>query len=333
MKTTDLLRSEKDIQAIINSYTHRFNISEPAKKQKDAAALSEEYYTLATDFYLQGWGRLFHFGVRRKGESLKASLLRYEQHLIDRIQLKTDEHCLDLGCGVGGPMMNMARNTGARISGINNCAYQVTKGKEFVEEEGLEDYCSFFNCNWMNIPLPDESFDKAYAIEATCHAAGNRDRLFTEVNRLLKPGALFGGYEWAMTGKYDPYNPEHQEIKRQIEIGDGIPNLTYAWELKNALRKAGFKLIECRDMALECDPETPWYLPLKGEGFSFTKLRVSPVGRQVMHHMLHGLETIRLVPRGTSEVHRVLEMAADGLVKGGERNIFTPMLFFLAKKI
>src|SRR5436853_7864328 len=94
--------SGRDIQTVLNSYTHRFNVSEPTVKRKDDAALSEEYYTLATDFYLRGWGRLFHFGVRRKGEDLKESLLRYEEHLAEKLKLKEWERCLDIGCGVGG---------------------------------------------------------------------------------------------------------------------------------------------------------------------------------------------------------------------------------------
>jgi sterol 24-C-methyltransferase len=335
MKTTHILRTAVaggDTQAVVNSYTHRFNVTEPARKRADAAALSEEYYTLATDFYLQGWGKLFHFGVRRKGETLQESLIRYEKHLAKRLQLKASDKCLDIGCGVGGPMINMAKSTGATITGINNCSYQVEKGRQFVYEEALELKCSFMDVNWMKIPLADESFDKAYAIEATCHAADKRDKLFTEINRLLKSGGLFGGYEWVMTGNYRPTDPEHIKIKEMIEIGDGIPTLTYASGVKNALMKAGFEIIECRDMALECDPETPWYLPLKGEGLSLTKMRVSPIGRFVMRNVLRVLEMMRVIPKGSTEVHRILELAANGLVKGGEQNIFTPMYFFLARK-
>ena len=336
MRTTHILSnavSDGDINRVINSYSHRFDVIEPVVKAKEAATLSEEYYTLATDFYLQGWGRLFHFGVRRKTESLKSSQIRYEGYLAEKLKLKAGEQCLDLGCGVGGPMINMVKRTKAVITGINNCAYQIKKGHEFIAEEGLERKCSFLQCDWMNMPLENESFDKAYAIEATCHAADKRDELFSEIYRLLKPGGLFGGYEWVLTGNFNLSDPEHLEIKKKIEIGDGIPKLTYASGVKNALIKAGFEIIDCRDRALECDPETPWYLPLKGEGFSLTKLRVSPIGRFIMRHVLSILEMIRLVPKGTSEVHRVLEMGADGLVEGGERNIFTPMYFFLARKV
>ena len=185
----------------------------------------------------------------------------------------------------------------------------------------------------MNMPLPAQGFDKAYAIEATCHAADKRKELFMEVNRLLKPGALFAGYDWVMTEKFDPADSEQVAIKQKIEIGDGISNLNFADDVTRALREAGFEVIECYDRVDQCDKETPWYLPLKGEGFSLASLRTSTTGRFLMRNLLHFFEIIRVVPKGTTEVHKVLEIAADGLVEGGEKDIFTPMLFFLAKKI
>jgi sterol 24-C-methyltransferase len=286
-----------------------------------------------TDFYLHGWGRLFHFGVSKKGEPLKDSLLQYETFLADKLQLKEGEKCLDIGCGVAGPMVNMVKYTGASITGINNLPYQLSKARQFTHEAGIQNKCSFLECDWMELPLPDGEFDKAYAIEATCHAAENRSELFTEIHRVLKPGGLFGGYEWVMTHKFDPLDPEHRSIKRGIEIGDGISHLNYAEDVIKALREAGFEVLEFSDRAQECDKETPWYLPLKGDKFSLTHLRTGPTGRALMHYGLKALETLRIVPKGSTQVHRVLETAADGLVKGGEKGIFTPMLFFLARKI
>jgi len=39
-----------------------------------------------------------------------------------------------------------------------------------------------------------------------------------EILRVLKPGQLFAGYEWCLTDKYDPSNPQHSQIKKVIEI-------------------------------------------------------------------------------------------------------------------
>ena len=36
---------------------------------------------------------------------------------------------------------------------------------------------------------------------------------------MLKPGGMFGLYEWALTDKYDPSNPEHKQVKEGVEVG------------------------------------------------------------------------------------------------------------------
>lgn len=297
----------------------------------DTAKISKDYYTVSTDFYLQGWGRMFHFGARKKGQTLEESLIYNEMYLAERLELKDGEKCLDVGSGVAGPMVHLASKYKAKYTGINNVAYQIGKAKQYVKDAGLENYCSFLECDWMNIPLPDESFDKAYEIEATCHASDRRPEVFSEISRILKPGGLFAGYEWVMTDNYDPADPEHQDIKKKIEIGDGIANLTKPDAVRHALEVSGFEILDFRDLAKECDPETPWYLPFTG--FGFRSIATTPAGRFIVRNSLRFLETLHLVPQGSTEVQKMLEQGAEGLARGGQKDIFTPMFFFLARKV
>ena len=37
--------------------------------------------------------------------------------------------------------------------------------------------------------------------------------------------------------RYDKGNPEHRQIKKQIEEGDGLPDTAYTWEMDAALRQ------------------------------------------------------------------------------------------------
>ena len=65
----------------------------------------------------------------------------------------------------------------------------------------------------MQIPVAEASFDAAYQIEATAHAP-DKEGAFAEIWRVLRPGGMFGGYEWCVTSGYNAEDPDHQEIKK-----------------------------------------------------------------------------------------------------------------------
>jgi sterol 24-C-methyltransferase len=102
------------------------------------------------------------------------------------------------------------------------------------------------------MPLADETFDAAYAIEATCYAPSLKDSY-----RVLKPGATFGLYEVIMTHQYDDNNPTHREVRHGIERGDGVTHVVTAVEAITALMAAGFKLLSVSDLAGYLD-QIPW---------------------------------------------------------------------------
>ncbi len=67
----------------------------------------------------------------------------------------------------------------------------------------------------------DDSFDGAYAFEATCHA-NDPVKVYSEVCRVLKPGALFVDCAWALTDNYDENNQEHIKIKNDILVSSTV---------------------------------------------------------------------------------------------------------------
>lgn len=289
------------------------------------------YYDLVTDFYEYGWGQSFHFAPRHHGESFPASIARHEMYLGLRLGLQPGMRVLDVGCGIGGPMRCIARHTGASIHGINNNDYQIERGTKQNAAAGLSDITGFIKGDFMNNPEADESFDAAYAIEATCHAP-DKVGCFKEVARVLKPGSLYAGYEWCLTDKYDANNPKHREIKKGIEEGDSLPDIAYEREVDEALENAGFEVLEARDVAHDSDPNTPWHLPLMGKGLSLTSIRSTRPGQWVTHRAVGLLERAKIAPKGSQAVHQFLMDASKYLVLGGETGVFTPMYFFLARK-
>ena len=186
--------------------------------------------------------------------------------------------------------------------------------------------------------FPDNSFDAVYAIEATVHAP-SLEGIYSEIFRVLKPGGVFGVYEWLMTDKYDNDNPHHREIRLGIEIGDGISNMEKVEVALKAMKTAGFVLEHHEDLANRDDDPAPWYWPLSGQlkyiqslGDVFTILRMTKIGRGIVHKFVGALETIGVAPKGTQKTADSLALAGDCLVAGGREKLFTPMYLMVGRK-
>jgi len=288
------------------------------------------YYDLITDFYEYGWGQSFHFAPRTKAETFEQSIMRHELLLALKMNMNKSGHYLDIGSGVGGPQRNLATFTGAKITGFNNNAYQISRGKRHTQNMRLESLCDFVKGDFMKMPFEDNTFDGCYAIEATCHAP-DKVACYKEILRIMKPGATFCSYEWAMTGKYDPTNKYHQRIKHDIEIGDSLPNLESPSEILEAFKAAGFEVLEFSDLVDNRNHMIPWYATLQG-GFSLANFRHTTWGRWLTHQACSWSEYLKVLPKGTTDVHSILLQAADSLVQGGVEEIFTPMLLAVVRK-
>lgn len=185
--------------------------------------------------------------------------------------------------------------------------------------------------------FPQYTFDVVYAIEATVHAPSLQG-VYSQIFRVLKPGGVFGVYEWLMTEKYDDDVPHHRKIRIGIEQGDGISNMVKISEALKAIEAAGFVLEYHEDLAERVDA-SPWYYPLAGDfrhmgSFLdfFRILRMTRFGRGVVHQFVGGLEKLRLAPEGSQKTADSLAVAADSLVAGGKEKLFTPMYLMIARK-
>eukprot|EP00249_Psilotum_nudum_P025613 c30308_g1_i1 orf=522-1565(-) len=315
----------------IKSYEgyHTYHGGDEDSRKTNYADMVNKYYDLSTSFYEYGWGQSFHFAHRLKGESLRESIKRHEHYLALRIGLKPGMKVLDVGCGIGGPLREIAAFSGASITGLNNNAYQITRGIELNKRCGLEKSCNYVKADFMNMPFLENSYDAVYTIDATCHAP-DLVACYKEIKRVLKPGQLFAGYEWCMSDAYDPANPEHRNIKAEIELGNGLPDIYTTKQCLEALNAAGFEVLMEDDLA-KTSP-VPWYLPLDPSYFSFSSFRLTAFGRFLTHNMIRLLELLHVAPEGSLRVSSFLEKAADGLLAGGRKEIFTPMYFFLVRK-
>jgi sterol 24-C-methyltransferase len=280
----------------------------------------------------------FHFAPRLNGETFVESIKRAEYYLALRSGMGPDSKCIDVGCGVGGPMRNIQQFTGADITGVTINEYQVKVGNQYCQQKGIDEKCRIVQGDFQKLDElfenQKDTFDIAFAIEATCHSP-DRVKCFSGINKCLKKGGFFVGYEWIVLPEsgFDKSNPDHLRIKEGIEVGNGLPTLATAAQVKKSLEDAGFELIEAFDANrnVHSEHEIPWYETLNGS-FTLGGFRMTRLGRLCTHCMVTTLEFLRIAPKGTVRVSALLNATAIDLVDGGKKEIFTPSFFFLARK-
>jgi len=311
-----------------------------ASRQKEYKTLVSTFYDLVTDFYEYGWSRSFHFAPRKTNEPFQDSLLRLENVLATSLNIDDNSKVLDVGCGVGGPMRNIHRMTKSDITGVTINQYQVDKGNRYCREERIAEKTRSVIGDFQNLEskFSKNEFDACYEIEATCHSP-NKIQTYSQVAHVLKKGGIFAGYEWVVLpsphGNYDSEKEDDVRIKEGIEVGNGLPTLSTPAEVKDALEKAGFEVLTFEDANIDMHKpgNIPWYSTLAGEYKSISGFRMTPLGRALTHVMVSMLEVVRIAPKGSARVSNILNRTAEDLVEGGQREIFTPSWFFVARKI
>ena len=298
--------------------------------------LVNAYYDLATVFYEWGWGPSFHFHSRFPFESFWEGTRRHEYQLAAHLNVTHKGHVLDVGCGIGGPMRNIARFLNCQVTGLTLNPYQVERGNEIAARDlTVAATTRSVQGDFMELPFAPNTFQAAYAIEATCHAP-DRIKCYQQVYEVLEPGGRFALYEWCMTDKFDPNNPDHLYMKKKIEEGNGLPDITTCRECYKAMEAAGFEMIEAYDFADGYEDKglaAPWYTPLTASWNPISqRFQFNWFGSRVTNVAIFLMETLFIAPKGTIDTQKYLQEGAFALRDAGKQKIFTTAYFMVGQK-
>jgi len=148
---------------------------------------------------------------------------------------------LDIGCGIGGPAMEMVRTHGAQVVGIDLEAPLIRRASVQARTAGLQEHCRFQQVEPGPLPFPDASFDIAVSSGAVTQTA-NKTSLCADVFRVLSPGGYFSCYEWMRS---------EAEYSADMQYWFELEGLTYAMETLatygDIFRDAGFVDVETID--------------------------------------------------------------------------------------
>ena len=148
----------------------------------------------------------------------------------------TGKRVLDLGCGSGGITLFIARTLNpAEIVGFDVEQPVIAKARQRAIKAGLAGQVEFTQASPGALPFPDQSFDLAFSKDAMVHIP-DKDKIFTEIFRVLKPGGIFAASDWLIGHDGEPSADMTAYIAAEgLSFGMASPG-----RYREAMQRAGF---------------------------------------------------------------------------------------------
>jgi len=192
-------------------------------------------------------------------------LLWEEKGMADKLDIGPGKKVLDVGCGRGRIAHHVASYSGAHVTGLNIDKSQLQLGREFAKATGMESQLAFVHGNYNDgLPFPDESFDALYHVQALTYAK-DLPALLKDMYRVLKPGAKISFLDWFKLPAYNPEDPHHKKLLREVKAVIGAVKTPAPEEYNTLLEEAGFKVISSQEASE--DGGHQWQLVSQAEFF------------------------------------------------------------------
>ena len=125
----------------------------------------------------------------RGDETIEEAQVAKKRHIAAKLKLdRPDLHVLDIGCGWGGMALTLARDYGARVTGITLSTEQLAEATARAAAEGLSDRVKFELLDYRSM---ERQFDRIVSVGMFEHVGiGHFREFFDVVKRALRPDGV-----------------------------------------------------------------------------------------------------------------------------------------------
>jgi cyclopropane-fatty-acyl-phospholipid synthase len=179
----------------------------------------------------------------RGDETLEEAQLAKKRHIAAKLRLdRPDLEVLDIGCGWGGMALTLAREYGARVTGITLSEEQLSVARRRARDEGLADRVRFELADYRTVT---RRYDRIVSVGMFEHVGiGHYRRFFDVVRDILAPDGVMLLHS---IGRHDGPGSTNPWIDRYIFPGGYSPSLS---ETFASVEKAGLWVTDCEILRL-----------------------------------------------------------------------------------
>jgi cyclopropane-fatty-acyl-phospholipid synthase len=189
--------------------------------------LGNDYYRLWLDTSLTYSCAYF----KKPTDTLEKAQQQKNDYLLRKLQLRSGQTLLDIGCGWGNLCVTAAKRYGVKAYGITLSEEQLAGAKELAKKEGVSHLVTFELKNYQD--LNDQTFDRIISVGMYEHVGrGNHADYFKKIDQLLVPG----GVSVLHTITDQALRPASPWIDKYIFPGGYLPTIASIEELLSEYR-------------------------------------------------------------------------------------------------
>ena len=223
----------------------------PAPAAADKGAI-RSHYDLATPFYRLVWGPHIHHGLWPDGEPETAAPTLSPRDAQDALtdtlasagEVRPGDRVLDVGCGMGGSSIRLARGLDCRVTGITLSGLQRRWAAAAARLQGVSGRTAFQRADAEKVVFPAGAFDVIWSVECTEHLA-DKGAFFRRAADWLAPGGRVAICAWLAAEDAD--RPGKREQVEAVCDAFLCPSLGSFGDYRGWMAAAGLEVVRTDD--------------------------------------------------------------------------------------
>jgi tocopherol O-methyltransferase len=202
------------------------------------------HYDLATLFYRLLWGRHIHHGLWSDSESTSDAQLALTETLADAARITAGQRILDVGCGMGGSSIHLAKARQCHVTGVTLSPVQRGWATLASSWHRVRPATDFRCADAETLVFSPNSFDVVWSVECTEHLF-DKPRFFKRAAGWLRPGGRMAICAW-LAGP-SPLSAEAEKLVYEVCEGFLCPSLGSSDDYRRWFEDAGLSLVKYED--------------------------------------------------------------------------------------
>ena len=218
------------------------------------------FWNKTTEGFLAAWGPHIHHGYF---ESYAETPVEAQEKLIEKLTALMDisphDKILDVGCGMGGSSIYLAKKFSASVVGISLSQCQVDIATEALKKDGVKNVSFKVEDALSLASFPDNELDVVWSLES-CEQFYDKKLFIQQAYRVLKPGGTLMLATWCSNA--DNYAGHEAKKYKKLCVVFQLPYMPTINRYHHLLQGQGFAI--CHILNWSSYVSKSWEIGLAG---------------------------------------------------------------------